>query len=70
MNNDEAMAALVSKRTAVNTAINEMNRFVRENGDWKETVKTEQWGTVKRLAASGGVDISGWEGTPAPVEAE
>ena len=32
MNNDEALAILTTKRTAVNSAINNLNKYVQGNG--------------------------------------
>ena len=68
MNNDEAMAALVAKRTSINTAINEMNRYIQESGAkrWSATVKDAQVAAIKVSATDGGVDLQTWDGTPAP----
>jgi len=70
MNNDQAMDALVAQRAAINGAINELNRYAREQGDWKAAVKTSQMAEVKSLGSSGGVDLASWDGTAAPVVVE
>jgi hypothetical protein len=66
MNNDEAMAALVAQRAAINAAIDGLNRYKKEGDDWKAASKTARMTEVKSDALSGGVDISTWDGTPAP----
>jgi len=65
MNNDEAMVALVAKRTAINTAIDELTRYVREKPLWKAADESRQMATIKRFASSGGADLSAWDGTSA-----
>jgi hypothetical protein len=66
MNNDEAMAALVAQRTVINAAINGLNRYKKEGDDWTSASKATRMAEVKSDALSGGVDISTWDGTPAP----
>tara|TARA_Y100000034_G_C6609263_1_gene265275 strand:- start:323 stop:532 length:210 start_codon:yes stop_codon:yes gene_type:complete len=68
MNNEEALAALVTKRTAINDAINGLLRYERESDDWKNTVATRQMAAVKASATDVGADIDAWDGTPAPEE--
>ena len=68
MNNEEALVTLEAKRDSLNGAINELTRFVREQGDWKLAVKTTQLGNIKRLSSAGGVDLSACNGKGAPVE--
>ena len=60
MNNDEAMAVLVAKRTAINNAINGMNEYTKET-----VTKTKQMAAIKADAAEAGADISTWDGKPA-----
>jgi hypothetical protein len=67
MNNDEAMAALVVQRVAINAAINGLNRYKEEGDDWKAASKATRMTEIKSSALSGGVNISTWDGTPAPV---
>ena len=63
MNNDEAMAVLVAKRTAINNAINGMNEYTKET-----VTKTKRMAAIKADAAEAGADISTWDGKPALVE--
>ena len=66
MNNDEAMAVLVARRNAINTAINGLNRYRHETDNWKAAVKTSQMAAVKQFASDAGADISAWDGKDAP----
>ena len=70
MNNDEAMAAIVAQRRHLSTAIDALNRYVRESDDWKTTSATRQMAEVKRLVSAGGADIATWDGKPAPPPEE
>ena len=65
MNNDAAMATLVASRTAINSAINELNSFISENGNWRNAYKTSQLDVIKALASDGGTDIATWDGSKA-----
>ena len=70
MNNDEAMEALVSKRSRINTAINDLNRFIiRESENWEVISKLREMAALKIASTAGGVDLSDWNGQPAPVPA-
>ena len=70
MNNDEALAILTTKRTAVNSAINNLNKYVQETDNWKASVLTAQMAAIKADATTVGADIAAWDGTPAPVPVE
>ena len=70
MNNDEALAILQTKRNAVNSAINNLQKYVQETDNWKETVLTAQMAAIKAGATTVGADIAAWDGTPAPVPEE
>ena len=67
MNNDQALAILTAKRTAVNSAINNLNKYVQETDNWKTAVLTAQMAAIKAGATTVGADIAAWDGTPAPV---
>ena len=66
MNNDEAMAVLVAKRTGINDAINGLNRYRQESDNWKAAVETSQMAAIKADAIVGGADISAWDGKDTP----
>ena len=66
MNNDEAMAELVAKRTAINAAINGLNLYVQQKDNWLAAIRTSHMTQVKANAATAGADIDAWDGTPAP----
>ena len=68
MNNDEADIPLVKCIAAANRARQLMARYIEESGDWKTSVKTVKMAEVKVKALEAGVDISSWDGTPAPVQ--
>ena len=70
MNNEEALAILTAKRSAVNSAINNLHRYVQETNNWKGSVLTAQMAAIKASAATVGADIAAWDGTPAPVPVE
>ena len=70
MNNDEALEILRTKRNAVNNALNNLQKYVQETDNWKETVLTAQMAAIKASAATVGADIAAWDGTPAPVPEE
>jgi hypothetical protein len=65
MNNDEAMALLVTTRTAINDAINGLVRYKQEADNWKAAVKTSQMAAIISSASDAGADISTWDGTKA-----
>lgn len=66
MNNEEAMDILVARRDASNAAIQELARYRRESDNWKLAVRTSRIDAIKKSARAAGVDISAWDGTPAP----
>lgn len=70
MNNEEAMAVLNAHRGWINAVINQMNRCIQEvaASRWSATVKSNEMGNIKATAAEAGVDISAWDGKPAPTE--
>ena len=70
MNNDQALAILTAKRSAVNNAINNLHKYVQETDNWKTAVLTAQMAAIKASAATVGADIAAWDGTPAPVPEE
>jgi hypothetical protein len=67
MNNDEAMVLLTAKQFTIGGTINDLNRFVDENGDWKDDVKAAKMASIKTSATSVGVDLAAWTGQPAPA---
>ena len=67
MNNTEALVLLADKRGVVNRIINDLNRYVDENDDWKTDVKASKMAAIKSSATSVGVDLTAWTGQPAPV---
>ena len=70
MNNDQALEILTAKRSAVNSAINNLHKYVQETDNWKTAVKTAQMAAIKAGATTVGADIAAWDGSPAPVEEE
>jgi|TARA_R100000306_G_C4304324_1_gene106819 hypothetical protein len=62
MNNEQALDALRAQQQAINLAINELNRYVREKTLWKSDDVASQLTEVKRLATVGGANISAWSG--------
>ena len=68
MDNDQALAILTAKRSAVNAAINGVNRYRQEAENWKDSVKTAQMVSVKADATTVGADIAAWDGTEPVVE--
>ena len=70
MNNEEALAILTTKRAAVNSAINNLHKYVQETDNWKASVLTAQMAAIKAGATTVGADIAAWDGTPAPVPVE
>jgi predicted RNA-binding protein with PUA domain len=69
VNNNQALAILTVKRTAVNAAINGLNLYRQEVENWKDSVKTAQMVSVKADATTVGADLAAWDGTE-PVVAE
>jgi hypothetical protein len=67
MNNSEALELLSGKQFAVGGVINDLTRFVDENGDWKTDVKASKMAAIKSSATSVGVDLAAWTGQPAPA---
>ena len=65
MNNDEALELLTNKRGVINGTINNLDRFVDENGDWKADVKAAKMAAIKSSATSVGVNLAAWTGEPA-----
>jgi|TARA_Y100000034_G_scaffold90479_1_gene109033 hypothetical protein len=69
MNNAEAMTILVSKRAAVNAAINGLNEYADQMAKGhltNSTVKKNIRDSVIANALIAGADISDWDGTVAP----
>ena len=67
MTNDEALAILAVKRSAANAAINGLNEYRSQGGDWKTSVATAKMTEVKANATTVGADIAAWDGSdPAP----
>ena len=70
MNNDEAMAILVAKRAAINSAINGLNEYVTqvvEKDRYRVADGEKLMSEVKAFATDGGADIRTWDGSKAPV---
>lgn len=66
MNNDEARDALIVVRNAANAVINQLNRYVEEADNRLAVAKASEMTSIKALATDAGVDLSNWDGTPAP----
>jgi hypothetical protein len=67
MTNDEALDILATKRSAVNAAINGLNEYRSQGGDWKTDIATAKMAAVKTNATIVGADIAAWDGSdPAP----
>ena len=63
MNNDEAMTVLVAQKRSITNAIDGLDRYRKEFGDWKAAVKTSRIAAIKTEATAAGVDLSTWNGT-------
>ena len=63
MDNDQALAILTAKRSAVNAAINGLNLYRQEADNWKDAVKAARMVSVKADATTVGADIAAWDGT-------
>ena len=63
MTNDEALAILTAKRSAANAAINGLNEYRSQGGDWKTAVATAKMTEVKDNGTTVGADIAAWDGT-------
>ena len=57
MTNDEALDILAAKRSAANAAINGLNEYRSQSGDWKTDVATAKMAEVKANAATVDADI-------------
>lgn len=73
MNNEEAMALLIAKRAWINADINNLKLYIQEvyakPPRWTDdAVKARERDKIKALAAKVGVDLSAWDGQPAPEE--
>ena len=71
MYTEEARKRLEAKRDAANRALNEMNPFAIQMAQGRitdETVKKSVMDSIKANALLAGIDISAWDGTPAPAE--
>ena len=67
MTNDEALEILAAKRSAANAAINGLNEYRSQGGDWKTDIATAKMAAVKANATTVGADIAAWHGSdPAP----
>jgi putative hemolysin len=63
MTNAEALEILYAKRSAVNQAINRLNRYRQEKDNWKDSVKNAQMTAVKADATTVGANLAAWDGT-------
>ena len=63
MTNDEALNILTAKRGAVNAAINGLNEYRSQGGDWKTDIATAKMAQVKTDATTVGADIAAWDGS-------
>jgi lipopolysaccharide biosynthesis regulator YciM len=68
VDNDQALAILTAKRSAVNAAINGLNLYRQESDNWKDAVKAARMVSVKADATTVGADIAAWDGTEPVVE--
>jgi len=67
MTNDEALEILAAKRSAANAAINGLNEYRSQSGDWKTDIATAKMAAVEANATTVGADIADWDGSdPAP----
>jgi hypothetical protein len=67
MTNDEALVILTTKRSAINAAINGLNEYRSQGGDWKTAIATTKMAVVKTNATTAGADIAAWDGSdPTP----
>ena len=62
MTNDEALEVLRTKQSAVNTALNDINKYKTESANWLDAYKTTVKDAVKANAVIVGADLSEWEG--------
>ena len=70
MYNEKARELLEAQRDAANSALNELNPFVKGVADGSitsATVKKRIMDSIKANALKAGTDISTWDGTPEPV---
>ena len=66
MNNDEARAILVDQRGAINSAINGLDRYVKEvvvEDNYSVTAGENLMSQVKAFATDAGADIRLWDGS-------
>jgi len=75
MNNKEAYEILNTKFTEARTIYREHEHLTHllleyENhmDDWKDSILTSRMTALKATALAGGVDLSTWDGSVAPVE--
>ena len=61
--NDEALDILMVKRGAVTAAINGLNEYRSQGGDWKTDIATAKMAVVKANATTVGADIAAWDGS-------
>jgi len=61
--NDEALNLLAAKRGDANAAINGLNEYRSQSGDWKTDVATAKMAEVKAHATTVGADIAAWDGS-------
>ena len=65
MTNDEALEILTTKRTAVNTAINDVTKYKAEAVTWLDSHKAAVKTSVKANAVIVDADLSTWDGADA-----
>jgi len=63
--NSEALEILGAKRSAVNQAINGLERYKREQAHWLEVYTAEHVDEVRAFAATVGADLTAWTGLDA-----
>ena len=68
MTNDEALALLNVKRSAVNAAINGVNLYRQQKENWLAAYKTTEMNATKANATIVGADIDAWDGTDPAAE--
>ena len=70
MDNEQAMAALVTQERAIDEAKNALTRFIQEKDRWPAKVKVTQMAEIKSFASKGGADLSTWDGKAPPPRPE
>ena len=69
MNNEEALAALGTQEKTLREARDGLYEYERQvaAGNWATNIKGRKMDAIKDAALRSGVDLSAWDGRPAPV---